>query len=96
MTAERLSPRPNQRHRFIPLIQIQQTPQRFAAVTLELRIVLHDPQRLVAGLRDQLGVHVGAGDAIAGQAALAGMANAARVANSATALQPATVKVKTE
>ena len=46
-------------------------PQRLAALALQFRIVLHDPQRLVARLRDQLGVDVGAGDAIAGQAALA-------------------------
>ena len=37
---------------------------------MQLRIVLHDAQRFVARLRDQLPVHLGARDAIAGQAAL--------------------------
>src|SRR4051812_19013490 len=51
------SPRPNQRDRFIPFIQVEQTPQGVALVALELRIVLHDAQRLVARLRDQLAVN---------------------------------------
>src|SRR5262249_1990492 len=63
--------RANQRNGFLALEQIEQAAQRFAALAPQLRIVLHDAQRLVARLRDQLGVHVGAGDVVARQAALA-------------------------
>jgi hypothetical protein len=61
---------PNQWDGFVALEQIEQAPQRLATFALQSRIVLHDTQRLVARLGDQLGVHVGASDAIAGQAAL--------------------------
>jgi hypothetical protein len=54
-----------------PLVQIQQAPQRFAALAGEFRIVLQDPQRLVAGLRDELCMDFGPRDAEAGHAALA-------------------------
>src|ERR1017187_2273884 len=69
MTAEP-SPGTNQRQRFVAFEQIEQGAQRLAARTRQLRIVLHDAQRFVARLGDELGVDVGAGDAIAGQPAL--------------------------
>src|SRR4051812_26768722 len=62
---------PDQRHRLVALVQIKQTPQRLAALALELRIVFQNAQSLIARLRDQLAVDLGARDAIAGQAALA-------------------------
>src|SRR5882757_7974528 len=67
---ERSLPRPDQRDRLIAFVEIQQTPQRFAALALQLRVVLHDPQRLVARLRYELAMDVGARDTVAGQAAL--------------------------
>src|SRR5712672_662598 len=70
MTARARLPRPDQWQRFVALEQIKQGAQRLAARALKLRIVLHDAQGFVARLRDQLAVHVGARDAIAGQAAL--------------------------
>src|ERR1700755_2675221 len=66
----RKSPRANQRDRLVALEQIKQTAQRFAAVALEFRIVLHDAQGFVAGLGDELAVYLGARDAVTGQAAL--------------------------
>ena len=64
------SPGPDQRHRLVALEQIEQAAQRLAALALQFRIVLHDPQRLVARLRDELAMHFGPRDAVAGQAAL--------------------------
>src|ERR1700730_11648231 len=61
---------PDQRYRLVALEQIEQTSQRLAALSLQPRIVLHDAQRLVASLGDELAMHVGTRDAIAGQAAL--------------------------
>src|ERR1700722_14969727 len=63
-------PRADQRDRLIALEQIEQAAQCLAAVALQFRIVLHDAQRLVTRLRNELAMHVGARDAIAGQAAL--------------------------
>src|SRR5438034_10461290 len=64
------STRADQRQGFIAFEQVKQAAQRFAARALKLRIILHDAQRFVARFRDQLAVHVGARDPIAGQAAL--------------------------
>src|SRR5947207_11660978 len=62
--------RSDQRQGFVALEQVKQAAQRLAARALKLRIILHDAQRFVARLRDQLAVHVGARDPIAGQPAL--------------------------
>src|ERR1700730_15857863 len=59
---------PDHRHRLVPLEHIEQTPQRLVALALQRLIVLHDAQRLVASLGDELAMHVVTRDAIAGQA----------------------------
>ena len=64
------SPSADQRNRLIALEQIEQTTQRLAARAGQSGIVLHDAQRFVARLGDELGVHIGARDPVAGQAAL--------------------------
>src|SRR4051812_31149381 len=69
-TTGRYLPRADQRDRLVALEQIEQAAQRVAAGAVELRIVLHDAQRLVARLRDQLRMNLAARDAVAGQAAL--------------------------
>src|SRR6476659_10473936 len=66
MTEEELS-RADQRQGFVAFEQIKQAAQRFAARTRQLRIFLHDAQRMVARLCDELAVHVGARDTVAGQ-----------------------------
>ena len=63
-------PAPISGKRLVALVEIQQAAQRFAARAFELRVFLQDAQRLVACLRDQLGVDLGARDPVAGQAAL--------------------------
>src|SRR5207249_11434975 len=66
-----ISSRADQRDRLVALEQIEQAAQRLAAFAAEFWIVFHDAQRLVARLGDELAMHVGSRDAIAGQAALA-------------------------
>ncbi len=44
----------DQRDRLVAFIEIQQAPQRLAALACQFRIVLQDPQRFVARLRDEL------------------------------------------
>ena len=55
--------RADQRDRLVAFIEIQQAAQRLAALAREFRIVLQDPQRLVAGLRDELRMDFGPRDA---------------------------------
>src|SRR5690349_12417615 len=62
--------RTQERDRLVPLVEIKQAAQGLAARAVELRIVLHDSQRLVARLGNQLGMDLRARDAIAGQSAL--------------------------
>src|SRR5690348_12578090 len=65
-----LSPRAHQRQGLVALEQIEQAAQGTAARARQFWILLHDAERLVAGLRDELAVYLGSRDPIAGKATL--------------------------
>ncbi len=65
-----LSPRAQVPDRGLPFEQIQQNPERLAAVGFQFRVAVENERRVVAGGGEQLAVGLKVGDAEFRQAAL--------------------------